>query len=137
MSAVFCVAYCRKIIKNRFFAENFVVMDEKFTQEEQVAIANVLYNLAGADFQTHEGETACLKSCLKELSFNAANFTPIPKNALQMKAYETIRRMTNEKKRSFSRMMTRLSRSDGHFGPSEQAFVKEILIMCDVPFVHK
>lgn len=41
------------------------------------------------------------------------------------------------KKRSFSRMMTRLSRADGHFGPSEQAFVNEILIMCDVPFVHK
>ena len=34
-------------------------------------------------------------------------------------------------------MMTRLSRSDAHFGPSERVFVKEILVMCDVPFVHR
>jgi uncharacterized tellurite resistance protein B-like protein len=112
-------------------------MEEKFTQEEKNAVANVLYNLAGADFQTHIGESDCLKSCLKELDFEAKDFVPIPKNALQMKAYETLRRMTKDKKRTFSRMMTQLSRADGHFGPSEQAFVKEILIMCDVPFVHR
>jgi len=112
-------------------------MEEKFTQEEKIAVANVLYNLAGADFQTHTGESDCLKSCLTELDFEAKDFVPIPKNALQMKAYETLRRMTKDKKRTFSRMMTQLSRADGHFGPSEQAFVKEILIMCDVPFVHR
>lgn len=112
-------------------------MDEKFTQEEKTAIANVLYNLAGADFQTHQGESDCLKSCLSELEFEAKGFVPIPKNALQMKAYETLKRMTKGKKLSFSRMMTQLSRADGHFGPSEQAFVKEILLMCNVPFVHK
>ena len=112
-------------------------MEEKFTQEEKIAVANVLYNLAGADFQTHIGESDCLKSCLKELDFEAKDFVPIPKNALQMKAYETLRRMTKDKKRTFSRMMTQLSRADGHFGPREQAFVKEILIMCDVPFVHR
>lgn len=112
-------------------------MDEKFTQEEKTAIANVLYNLAGADFKTHKGENDCLKACLTELDFEAKDFVPIPKNALQMRAYETIRRMTKEKKRIFSRMMTQLSRADGHFGPSEQAFVKEILVMCDVPFVHR
>lgn len=112
-------------------------MEEKFTQEEKIAVANVLYNLAGADFQTHTGESDCLKACLTELDFESKDFVPIPKNALQMKAYETLRRMTKDKKRTFSRMMTQLSRADGHFGPSEQAFVKEILIMCDVPFVHR
>ena len=117
--------------------QNSVVMEEKFTQEEKIAVASVLYSLAGADFRTQKGESECLKACLKELEFEAKDFVPIPKNALQMRAYETIRRMTKEKKRTFSRMMTQLSRADGHFGPSEQAFVKEILIMCDVPFVHK
>ena len=117
--------------------KNSVFMEEKFTQEEKSAIANVLYNLVGADFRTHKGESECLKACLKELEFEAKDFVPIPKNALQMRAYETIRRMTKEKKRTFSRMMTQLSRADGHFGPSEQAFVKEILVMCDVPFVHR
>lgn len=117
--------------------QNSVVMEEKFTQEEKIAVASVLYSLAGADFRTQKGENECLKACLTELEFETKDFVPIPKNALQMRAYETIRRMTKEKKRTFSRMMTQLSRADGHFGPSEQAFVKEILIMCDVPFVHK
>ena len=112
-------------------------MEEKFTQEEQTAIASVLYNLAGADFKTQEGETECLKSCLAEIGFDAKSFVPIPKKAMQMKAYPTLKRMSKEKKRSFSRMMTQLSCADGHFGPSEQAFVKEILLMCDIPFVHK
>ena len=35
------------------------------------------------------------------------------------------------------RTCERLSRSDNHFGPRERAFVMEILLMCDVPFVHK
>ena len=112
-------------------------MEEKFSQEEQKAVASVLYNLAGADYQTHEGESECLKTCLAELAFEYKDFVPISRNELQHKAYETIKRMTKEKKRTFSRMMTQLSRSDSHFGPSERAFVKEILIMCDVPFVHK
>lgn len=112
-------------------------MDEKFTQEEKVAIASVLYNLANADFQTHEGETETLKACLQEIGLEATGFVPIAKNELQVKAYETLKRMTKPKKTVFSRMMTRLSRADGHFGPSEQAFVKEILIMCEVPFVHR
>ena len=112
-------------------------MEEKFTQEEKIAVANVLYNLAGADFQTHKGESECLKACLNELEFEDKGFVAIPKNALQMRAYDTIKRMTKEKKRTFSRMMTQLSRADGHFGLSEQAFVKEILLMCNVPFVHK
>ena len=105
--------------------------------EEQRAVVSVLYNLADADFQTHEGEDECLKACLAKLEFNQPDFVPIPKNELQKQAYETLKRMTKEKKRTFSRMMTQVSRSDGHFGPREQAFVKEILLMCDVPFVHK
>ena len=112
-------------------------MDEKFTQEEKAAIASVLYNLANADFQTHEGETETLKACLQEIGLDATGFVPIPKNELQVKAYETLRRMAKPKKTVFSRMMTRLSRADGHFGLSERAFVSEILEMCEVPFVHK
>ena len=108
-----------------------------FTDIEKNAIANVLYNLAYADFSTHEGEDECLKDCLDELGFDATGFVPVERNALQVKAYETLKRMSKEKKVVFSRMMTRLSRADGHFGPREQAFVKEILMMCDVPFVHK
>ena len=131
---MFC---CRKFRKIRFFASKIHVMDEKFTQEEKIAVANVLCNLADADFCTHVGETQCLRDCFSELEFDASGFVPVQRNALQMKAYETLKRMTKEKKRAFSRMMTQLSRADGHFGPSEQAFVKEILIMCDVPFVHK
>ena len=112
-------------------------MEERFTKIEKTAIANVLYNLVGTDFQTRKGENDCLKSCLKELEFDAKGFVPIEANQLQMKAYETLKQMTMEKKRIFSRMMTQLSRSDGNFGPREQVFVKEILEMCEVPFVHK
>lgn len=112
-------------------------MEEKFTQEEKRAVASVLYSLADADFRNHEGEDECLQACLAELDFNEPDFVPIPRNELPKKAYETLKRMTKGKKRTFSRMMTRVSRSDGHFGPREQAFVKEILLMCDVPFVHK
>ena len=112
-------------------------MDEKFTQEEQTAIASVLYNLADADFQTHEVELEGLKVCLDELGLDAQGFVPIHKDMLETKAYETLKKMPMEKKRAFSRMMTQIARSDGHFGPREQAFVKEILDYCDVPFVHK
>ena len=112
-------------------------MDEKFTTEEQKAVASVLFNLAAADFQNHKEEKECFESCMKELDFDATGFVPIPKNELPKQAYTTLKRMTKEKKRAFSFMMTRLSRSDEHFGPSERAFVKEILIMCDVPFVHR
>lgn len=112
-------------------------MEEKFTQVERTAIASVLYNLAGADFQTHTGESECLKACLTELQFEETDFVPIPRNELPTKAYETLRGMSKEKKHSFSRMMTQLSRADGHFGLREQSFVKEILLMCDIPFVHK
>ena len=112
-------------------------MDEKFTAEEKTAIASVLYNLADADFQTQKNEQECLEACLKELEFDAKGFVPVSKNELPKQAYETLKRMSKEKKRTFSRMMTRLSRSDDHFGPRERAFVIEILNMCEVPFVHK
>ena len=112
-------------------------MDEKFTSEEKNAVASVLYNLADADYENHESERECLEVCMKELEFDATGFVPIPRNEMQKRAYETLKRMTKEKKRAFSLMMTRLSRSDAHFGPCERAFVKEILVMCDVPFVHR
>lgn len=112
-------------------------MEGNFTTEEKTAVANVLYNLVYADYNSRSGEDDCLKSCLDELGFDAKGFVPMRRNALPKQAYETIKRMDKEKKRTFSRMMTQISRSDGHFGSREQAFVKEILEMCDVPFVHK
>ena len=112
-------------------------MEEKFTPQEKMAVASVLYNLADVDFQSHDSEYECLETCMKELEFDTNEFVPIPRNELQKQAYETLKRMTKEKKRLFSRMMTRLSRSDENFGPRERAFVMEILNMCDVPFVHK
>ena len=112
-------------------------MDEKFTSEEKNAVASVLYNLADADYENHESERECLEACMKELEFDATGFVPIPRNEMQKRAYETLKRMTKEKKRSFSRMMTQLSRSDDHFGARERTFVMEILNMCEVPFVHK
>ena len=112
-------------------------MGEKFTLEEQKAVVSVLYNLANADFCTHEGEDECLRGCLAELEFNQPDFVPIQRNELQKQTYETLKLMSKEKKQVFSRMMTRVSRSDGHFGPREQAFVREILEMCEVPFVHR
>ena len=126
-----------KLEKKLFFAQNFLAMDEKFSQEEQKAVASVLYNLADADFQNHKTEKECLEACMKELEFDTTGFVPIPKNELQKRAYETLKRMSKGKKRAFSLMMTRLSRSDAHFGSRERAFVVEILNMCDVPFVHK
>ncbi|MBR6929170.1 MAG: hypothetical protein IKH61_02960 [Bacteroidales bacterium] len=112
-------------------------MDEKFTTEEQKAVASVLFNLAAADFQNHKEEKECLESCMKELDFDATGFVPIPKNELPKQAYATLKRMTKEKKRTFSLMMMRLSRSDDHFGPRERTFVMEILNHCNVPFVHR
>ena len=112
-------------------------MVDKFSNEEQTAIASVLYNLADADFQNHEAELECLEACMKELEFDATGFVPVPKNELQKQVYETLKRMSKEKKRSFSLMMTKLSRSDANFGKRERDFVMEILNMCDVPFVHK
>ena len=112
-------------------------MDKKYTMEEKKAVASVLYNLAAADFRTRDAERECIASCLKELDFDATDFVPIQRNELPKQAYETLKRMPKEKKREFSRMMTQLSRSDDHLGPREQAFVKEILDYCEVPFVHK
>ena len=109
----------------------------QFTEAEKCAIANVLFNLANADFQSDKEEKKCFVECMKELGFNSIGFSPIPKNELPTLTYETLRRMTMEKKRVFSRMMTRLSRSDNHFGARERAFVMEILEMCEVPFVHR
>ena len=137
MSAFFYVDCCCKIRKNRFFALKFVVMDEKFTQVEQKAIASVLYNLAKADFRTRNAERECIDACMKELEFDTTGFVPIPRNELPKQAYNTLKMMPIEKKRIFSLMMTQVSRSDTHFGPRERRFVKEILEMCEVPFVHK
>ena len=104
-----------KIIKNRFFATKMMRYGRKI----------------------HSCEDDCLKACFDELGFDAKGYVPTPKSELPAQAYETLKKMSLEKKRTFSRMMTQIARSDGHFGPREQAFVKEILDYCDVPFVQK
>ena len=131
---LFLAAKLEKIVS---LHHNFFAMDEKFTPEEQKAIASMLYHLAKADFRTRQAERECIDACLKELEFDATDFVPIPKKELPQLTYETLRKMSMEKKRIFSRMMTQLSRSDTHFGPRERKFVKEILEMCEIPFVHK
>jgi uncharacterized tellurite resistance protein B-like protein len=112
-------------------------MDEKFSQEEQIAIASVLSNLVYADFKRRSGEEDCLKNCFDELGLELDGFEAIPRNELPTKAYATLKVMSEEKKRAFSLMMTQISRSDSHFGPREQKYVKEILEYCEIPFVHK
>lgn len=112
-------------------------MEEKYSNEECVAIASVLCDLVYADYRQKQGESECLKSCLDELGFETEGFVPIPRNELPTKAYATLKQMSEQKKQVFSRMMTQISRSDSHFGPRERKFVKEILEMCEIPFVHK
>ena len=112
-------------------------MDEKFTIEEKTAVASVLYSLLVADYRSPDAEWECLSACMKELELESEGFVPIPRNELPRRAYPTLKRMSKAKKVAFSRMMPRLSRSDTHFGAREQAFVMEVLEMCEVPFVHK
>ena len=102
-----------------------------------MAAASVLYHLIYADFRQKRGEEACLKACMDELGLATDGFVAIPRNELPTKASEILKLMSEEKKRTFSRMMTQMSRSDSHFGPREQKYVKEILDYCEVPFVHK
>ena len=78
-------------------------MEVRFTETEKMAIANVLFNLADADFQSHKEEKECLEECLKELELDTKGFSPISKSELPAQTYETLRRMTMEKKRELSR----------------------------------
>ena len=112
-------------------------MEEKFTRKEQESIISVLCALSKADYRTHDKEHLALQECLHELEFNDDSFSPYPKAQLEGAAYETLKRMSDGKKRVFSRMMTKIARSDGHFGPLERAFVIEILEICEIPFVHR
>ena len=112
-------------------------MEENYSNEERIAIASVLSNLVYADYRRRRGEEDCLKACFDELGLGSDSFVLIPRNELPTKAYKTLKQMSDEKKHVFSRMMTQISRSDRHFGPREQKFVKEILEMCEIPVVHK
>ena len=109
----------------------------EYTREEQEAIVSVLYNLAHADFRSHDLEDAVYQECLKELDFSDESFVPCPKDELQSKTFETLRRLAKEKKHDFSLMMTKIARSDGEFGVLERKFVTEILDMCNIPFVAR
>lgn len=111
-------------------------MENQFTQQEREAIFSVLCALVKADYRTLTDESMQLAGVAKELGIEK-DYQPIPKGQLEGLAYDTLKKMSEEKKRVFSRMMTEIARSDGHFGPSERALVVEILEMCNIPFVHR
>lgn len=112
-------------------------MEEKFTRKEQESIISVLCILTKTDYRLHDNEHQALRECVEELEFTDESFQPYTKAQLGSNAYETLKRMSKSKKRVFSRMMTKIARSDGHFGPLEQAFVLEILETCEIPFIHR
>lgn len=112
-------------------------MEEKFTQNEQEVIVSVLCALTKADYRFHNNEHQALQDCLKEIDFQDNTFQPFPKGQLILKVEEHLKPMSPVKKRNFSRMMTKIARSDGNFGPLERAFVTEILEACESPFVHR
>lgn len=111
-------------------------MNENFTPMEREAMASVLCLLTKADYRTHSDEHQALGECMRELEIDEASFVPLSETQLVPKAYETLKRMSKGKKRAFSQMITKIARSDGHFSPLEQAFVIEILDMCEIPFVQ-
>ena len=112
------------------------MMKEEFTQQEREAVFSVISALVKSDYRTKDTEHQFLVSLREQLSL-APDYTPIPKQQLESRAYDTLKVMSKDKKREFSKLMTETARSDGHFGPSERAFVLEILEMCNIPFVHK
>ena len=112
-------------------------MEEKFTRKEQETIASVLLALIKTDYRVLNHESQTLQECLDELGFHDESFQPYSKRELRLKAEEYLKPMSKDKKRVFSRMMTKIARSDGDFGPLERAFAVEILEMCDIPFIHR
>lgn len=112
-------------------------MDVKYTKAQQEVIISVLCALLKADYRTHDAEQQCLQECVKELGFDDDSFEPFPPSQLKLKVLEVLAKMSKEQKKAFSLMMTKIARSDGHFGPLERAFAVEILDLCEIPFVHK
>lgn len=111
-------------------------MKENFTPKEKEAIASVLYLLTKADYRTHDNEHQTLGECMSELELDEASFVPLTETQLVPRAYKTMKRMSKAKKRVFAQMITKTARSDGHFGPLEQAFLIELMEMCEIPFVQ-
>lgn len=112
-------------------------MGMNYSRKEQEAIISVLCILLKADYRSRDVETQCLQECMKELGFEDESFEPYPKSQLEAKAYEVLRKMSKSKKRAFSLMITKIARSDGHFGHLERAFAIEILDVCETPFIHR
>ncbi|MBR4390641.1 MAG: TerB family tellurite resistance protein [Bacteroidales bacterium] len=112
------------------------MMEGLFTIQEKEAIYSVLCVLVKSDYRLREPEDRLLSEIAKELDI-PEDFKPIPRGQLKIVVSETLKPMSKEKKREFSRLMTKMARSDGHFGPSERAFVTEILDLCEIPFVHR
>ncbi len=113
---------------------NYFVME--FTEDEKLAVGSVLFLLSSADFRKQSSENEILAICYKELGIDVSTFEPLSKERI-VNFYGVIKAMDMEKKKAFSLMMTRISRSDGNFGTLERAFVAEVLDMCEVPFVHR
>lgn len=109
----------------------------EYNKIEKEAIASVLHNLAHADFREHELENLEYKACLKDLDLSDGDFVPFPKEELQSRTFDILKHLPKEKKYDFSRMMTKIARSDGEFGILERKFVTEILDICDIPFVSR
>ena len=112
-------------------------MDIKYTRAQQEVIISVLCALLKADYRTRDVEQQCLQECMKELGFDDDSFEPYSPGQLKVKVVEVLPQMSEEQKKAFSLMMTKIARSDGHFGPLERAFAVEILDLCEIPFVHK
>ena len=112
-------------------------MEIKFSKPEQEAIVSVLCILTKADYRTPDKEKRCLRECIEEIGFDDESFEPFTKSQLEVKAFEPLRKMSKQKKKAFSLMMTKIARSDGHFGHLERTFVVEILDRCEIPFIHR
>ena len=112
-------------------------MKEEFSPQEKEAVLSVLFVLVHADYRFQSDEHASLKQCVDSLGVDFETFIPIPQNQLEVRAYSTLRKLSKEKKREFARMITKIARSDGNFGPLERAYSLEIMEMCEIPFVHR
>ncbi|MCR5013337.1 MAG: TerB family tellurite resistance protein [Bacteroidales bacterium] len=109
---------------------------ETFTQQEKEMMFSILSILVKTDYRTSEVEVQLLDGFAKELEISN-DFTPATIRQLRTTGFDMLAKMSKEKKRVFSRMMTETARADGHFGHSEQAFVTEVLDACEMPFIHR
>ncbi len=109
---------------------------DNYSQQEKEAMYSILCILVKTDYRTPEAEQELLARFARELDI-ADDFQPATKRQLRTTGYDMLSKMSKEKKRTFSLMMTETARADGHFGHLEQAFVTEVLDACEMPFIHR